>query len=112
MATLTLRAVLEKAEVQVRRPLGGVEGYWATNVLDVADITLVPGTTKNLPAGARVVVTCSAGLSLVLGWMQSSTQVEVPIDQIAVVATPLTGAYVRNAAASGTPDADAQIITF
>lgn len=110
MPSLVIRSAVERAERLLRRPVVTIEAFWALIKYSDAIQSLAPAETIQLPTGARVIVSCAADQNLKLCWMQSSTQVEIEVDQIAVVPSALTGAFIRNDSADLT--SVVRVVTF
>lgn len=96
MPSLVIRHGVERAERLLRRPIYSVEAFWKLDDYEEAVFSLAPAETRQLTAGLRAAVSCSADQNIVLGWTQGSTVVEVAVDQLAVVTSALTGAFIRN----------------
>jgi hypothetical protein len=96
MPSLVIRNTVERAERLLRRPVNSSEAFWKIEALEEIIRELAPAEQLALPAASRVVVSCAADQNIVLGWTQGSTVVEVAVDQLAVVTSALTGAFIRN----------------
>lgn len=107
-----IRSSLEVSERLARRSLNSVEGYWSATRYSDQRVSLAAGDTWVIPVSfSQILIDCDAELSLKFRWMQSSTQIEVAINQLLIMTGPLTSAAIRNAAANGTPDAFVRIVT-
>jgi hypothetical protein len=96
MPSLVIRNTVERAERLLRRPVNSSEAFWKIEALEEIIRELAPAEQLALPAASRVVVSCAADQTLKLCWMQSSTLVTVTLDQLAVIPSALSGAFIRN----------------
>jgi hypothetical protein len=113
MPTFTLRSSVEVSERLARRAVCNIEGYWPATAYTDEVISLAPSNTWNVPGSFSVIIIdCDAGLSLFLGWTQNLGTIELPINQNMTISSPLSSAYIRNAAGIGTPNANVRVITL
>ena len=97
--TVSLRTILESAEVLARRSIGCVFGSWSVSSSWKETLSVAYSQTVSLPvatvAATTYVVECDPLATLSIGWVSGGVTVEFPVNQVTVVFPPATP-YVRN----------------
>ena len=101
MFTISLTTILETAEKLARNTLQRLYAAWsASNVVN--EIISVPySTTTALAAAYTYVIQADPLAPMVVGWVFNANTVEIPLNQLTVVAPPATP-YLRNTSTDAT----------
>ena len=99
--TISIRSLVESAETLARSTLE--KFYVAWNVSNVINqtVTVPYNTTTNLLAATTYLIQADPLATMVVGWVHSANTVELPVNQMTLIAPPNTP-YLRNTSTDST----------
>lgn len=99
--TISIRSVVETAETLARRVLTNLYSAWSVSSMANEIVSVPYNTTTSLIPATTYVLQADPLATIVVGWTYDSVTVELPLNQLTVIAPPATP-YLRNTSTAST----------